>query len=92
MCCPVSVNLLFLPTLFHTHTRAQLNVTVSNHLRDLPQLTSSVKYEVVTDATRDALTGAWKTWMEELREFCTCVLVCAWWLVGWVWRGFVLAS
>lgn len=46
----------------------QLNVTVSNHLRDLPELTSSIKYEVVTDATREALTGAWKIWMEETRE------------------------
>lgn len=46
----------------------QLNVTVSNHLRDLPELTNSVKFEVITDATRDALTGAWKTWMEETRE------------------------
>lgn len=46
----------------------QLNVTVSNHLRDLPELTSSIRFEVVTDATREALTGAWKTWMEETRE------------------------
>jgi hypothetical protein len=46
----------------------QLNVTVSNHLRDLPNLTNSIKYEVITDATRDALTGAWKVWMEETRE------------------------
>jgi len=43
----------------------KLNVTVSNHLRDLPELTNSIKYEVITDATRDALTGAWKVWMEE---------------------------
>jgi hypothetical protein len=46
----------------------QLNVTVSNHLRELPELTSSIRFEVITDATRDALTGAWKTWMEETRE------------------------
>jgi hypothetical protein len=53
-------------------------VTVSNHLRDLPQLTHSVKYEVITAATRDALTAAWKAWVEETgacRCAC-CVLVC----------------
>lgn len=43
----------------------KINVTVSNHLRDVPELTSSIKYEVLPDASRDALTGAWKAWMEE---------------------------
>lgn len=46
----------------------QLNVTVANHLRDLPELTGSIKYDVITEGSRDALTGAWKAWMEETCE------------------------
>lgn len=45
----------------------QINVTVSNHLRDIPEFTGSwsVKYEVLPDASREQLTAAWKAWMEE---------------------------
>eukprot|EP00882_Tetradesmus_deserticola_P003892 GHRQ01004116.1.p1 GENE.GHRQ01004116.1~~GHRQ01004116.1.p1 ORF type:complete len:270 (+),score=88.33 GHRQ01004116.1:208-1017(+) len=43
----------------------KINVTVSNHLRDVPESTAAVRYEVLPDASRDALTGAWKAWMEE---------------------------
>lgn len=60
----VPLPLLTLPLLL----LLQLNVTVSNHLRDLPQLTGSIKYEIVTDASREALTAAWKAWMEETCE------------------------
>eukprot|EP00879_Flechtneria_rotunda_P008671 GHRR01009084.1.p1 GENE.GHRR01009084.1~~GHRR01009084.1.p1 ORF type:complete len:268 (+),score=84.85 GHRR01009084.1:304-1107(+) len=43
----------------------KINVSVCNHLRDVPESTSSVRYEVLPDASRDSLTGAWKAWMEE---------------------------
>ncbi|KAF6254959.1 CGFS type glutaredoxin [Scenedesmus sp. NREL 46B-D3] len=43
----------------------KINVTVSNHLRDVPESTAAVRYELLPDASRDALTGAWKAWMEE---------------------------
>jgi hypothetical protein len=46
----------------------QMNVTAANHLRDVPELTSSIRYEVLPDADRDELTGAWKAWMEEAGE------------------------
>jgi len=45
-----------------------MNVTAANHLRDVPELTSSIRYEVLPDADRDELTGAWKAWMEEAGE------------------------
>eukprot|EP00775_Hariotina_reticulata_P011904 gene11904-12048_t len=43
----------------------KMNVTAANHMRDVPELTSSIRYEVLPDAGRDELTGAWKAWMEE---------------------------
>eukprot|EP00878_Enallax_costatus_P003308 GHUV01003513.1.p1 GENE.GHUV01003513.1~~GHUV01003513.1.p1 ORF type:complete len:279 (+),score=64.10 GHUV01003513.1:127-963(+) len=45
----------------------KVNVTVSNHLRDIAEFTGSwsVKYELMPDASREQLTAAWKAWMEE---------------------------
>ena len=34
-------------------------------MTDLPDLTAAVRFEAVADATREALTSAWKAWVEE---------------------------
>ncbi|XP_047322871.1 bifunctional monothiol glutaredoxin-S16, chloroplastic [Impatiens glandulifera] len=39
--------------------------SVSNHLKSLPELCSSVKVGVVSDPDKTALTQAWRSWMEE---------------------------
>ncbi|KAF8058886.1 GRXS16 [Scenedesmus sp. PABB004] len=43
----------------------KINVTISNHLRDVPELTKAVKFELMPDAGREQMTAAWKAWMEE---------------------------
>jgi hypothetical protein len=49
----------------------QVNASVANHMQALPELTHSVRFEVVADGSRDALTAAWKMWMEQASE-CRC--------------------
>ncbi len=44
---------------------AQIDMSVSNHLNELPELTHAVKTLTVSHATRESLTAAWKQWVEE---------------------------
>lgn len=43
----------------------KVSASVSNHLQELPNETFAVKVHVVADATRENLTAAWKSWVEE---------------------------
>jgi hypothetical protein len=47
----------------------QVNASVANHMQALPELTHSVRFEVIADGSRDALTAAWKAWMEQASEW-----------------------
>jgi hypothetical protein len=38
---------------------------VAGHMQELPDLTASVKYDIIDDASRDGLTSGWKSWVEE---------------------------
>jgi hypothetical protein len=38
-------------------------------MQALPELTHSVRCEVIADGSRDALTAAWKAWMEQASEW-----------------------
>lgn len=42
----------------------QIAVSVASHIQDLPELTDSVRYEVVENATREALTAKWQEWIQ----------------------------
>jgi hypothetical protein len=44
---------------------SQVNISVSTHMQDLPDLTHTIKYQVVESGLREELTGAWKKWIEE---------------------------
>ncbi len=46
----------------------QIAASVSSHMQELSDLTHSIKYEVVATPTREALTAAWKAWIEEAGE------------------------
>lgn len=46
----------------------QVSASVANHMQALPDLTHAVRFEVIADGSRDALTGAWKGWMEAASE------------------------
>lgn len=37
-------------------------------MQELPDLTASIKYYITDDASREALTAAWKSWIEEAGE------------------------
>jgi hypothetical protein len=43
----------------------QINLSVSTHMNDLPDLTDSIRYQVIESGTREDLTAAWKAWVEE---------------------------
>ncbi|GBF96829.1 hypothetical protein Rsub_09685 [Raphidocelis subcapitata] len=43
----------------------KVSASVANHMQALPELTHSVRCEVIADGGRDALTAAWKAWMEQ---------------------------
>jgi hypothetical protein len=37
-------------------------------MQELPDLTGAIKYNIVDDASREGLTAAWKSWVEETGE------------------------
>jgi hypothetical protein len=37
-------------------------------MQELPDLTAAIKYEILDDGSREALTAAWKSWIEEAGE------------------------
>eukprot|EP00250_Pteridium_aquilinum_P006700 c16564_g1_i1 orf=98-991(+) len=43
----------------------RLSASLSNHVRDLPELCASTKFTVINAPERAALLDAWKQWMEE---------------------------
>lgn len=43
----------------------KVSSSVAGHMQALPDLTHSVRYEVIGDGGRDALTAVWKQWMEQ---------------------------
>lgn len=43
----------------------KVSTSVAAHMQDLPDLTHAVKYHIVEDSSREALTAAWKSWVEE---------------------------
>lgn len=63
-----------------------MNVTISNHLRDIPEFTGSwsVKYELMPDAGREDMTAAWKAWMEETSEHNQSSRFCAYSSISYV--------
>ena len=46
----------------------QVSTSVAAHMQDLPDLTHAIKYHIVEDTSREALTAAWKSWVEEAGE------------------------
>jgi len=46
----------------------QVSASVSSHMQELPDLTKAVRFELVPSATREALTDAWKAWVQEASE------------------------
>lgn len=49
--------------------RPQIAVSVATHRQELPELTAAVKYDAVPEGTKEALTAAWKSWVEEASEW-----------------------
>ncbi|EFJ50384.1 CGFS type glutaredoxin 6 [Volvox carteri f. nagariensis] len=43
----------------------KVSASVAAHMQELPDLTASIKYDIVEDASREGLTSAWKSWVEE---------------------------
>ena len=62
----------------HTHTVTdtccgtmgcvQVDMSVQNHMSELPELTHGVKFLPVAHATKESLTEAWKAWVEQAGE------------------------
>jgi hypothetical protein len=46
----------------------QVDTSIANHMSELPDLTHGVKVLLVSHATRESLTAAWKQWVEEAGE------------------------
>lgn len=42
----------------------KIAVSISSHIQELPDLTHSVRYEVVASATREDLTAKWQEWIQ----------------------------
>jgi hypothetical protein len=55
-------------------------------MQELPDLTHSVKYEVVETASKEALTAKWQEWVQQAGELCTCFAIfpCLFWAGGTV--------
>ena len=49
-----------------------MDTSIANHLTELPDLTHAVKVLLVSHATRESLTAAWKQWVEEAGAACCC--------------------
>lgn len=43
-------------------------MSIAYHSRELPDLAQQVKFLEVPEGTKDALTEAWKEWLEETGE------------------------
>lgn len=43
----------------------RIALSVATHVDELPELTRSVRFSVVSNPTKEALTGAWKEWVQE---------------------------
>ncbi|GIL85279.1 hypothetical protein Vretimale_10753 [Volvox reticuliferus] len=43
----------------------KVSASVAAHMQELPDLTGSIKYDIIEDTTREGLTSAWKSWVEE---------------------------
>ncbi|GLC43465.1 hypothetical protein PLESTB_001560100 [Pleodorina starrii] len=43
----------------------KVSASVAAHMQELPDLTAAIKYDIVDDASREGLTAAWKSWVEE---------------------------
>jgi hypothetical protein len=68
---------LELPSAFSFFSIFQVDASVANHLHELPELTHGVKVLAMSHATRESLTEAWKSWIEEAGvNVCVCVGAC----------------
>lgn len=47
----------------------QVNLSVSAHMQQLPDDVAAIKFDLVSDASREGLTDAWKAWVQEASEF-----------------------
>ncbi len=43
----------------------QVALSIANHMQDLPDLTKSAKVVTIPNPTKEALTAAWKEWVEQ---------------------------
>lgn len=68
LCCTRAYAPLHTVPCHHACTCVQVALSVATHAEELPDLTSSVRYSVVTNPTKESLTGAWKEWMQEASE------------------------
>ncbi len=43
----------------------QIAVSIASHIQDLPELTHTVRFELVDNPTKEALTAKWQEWIQE---------------------------
>lgn len=55
-------------TLQYIGLSRKIAVSVANHMQQVPELVAGVKFTIVEDASREALTDAWKLWVEQAAE------------------------
>eukprot|EP00877_Chromochloris_zofingiensis_P014725 jgi/Chrzof1/9506/Cz04g05200.t1 len=46
----------------------KVNLSVSAHMQQLPDDVAAIKFDLVSDASREGLTDAWKAWVQEAME------------------------